>query len=164
VQRTLVYPVLMRAGGRMPVAVVAMALAFNLLNAFINARWISALGHYPAAWLVDPRFIVGAALFLLGYAVNLHSDRVLRRLRGPGQSGYRIPYGGLYRYVSCPNYLGEIVEWFGWALATWSPAGLAFAVYTTANLAPRAWQNHRWYRERFPDYPPERRALVPHLL
>jgi hypothetical protein len=66
--------------------------------------------------------------------------------------------------VSAPNYLGEIVEWSGWALATWSLAGLAFALYTTANLAPRALANHRWYRQQFPGYPPERRALLPHLL
>ncbi|HSM13639.1 MAG TPA: hypothetical protein VLA66_06195 [Thermoanaerobaculia bacterium] len=47
------------------------------------------------------------------------------------------------------------------ALATWSLPGLAFALWTVANLAPRARSHHRFYRERFPGYPPERRALVP---
>ena len=42
-------------------------------------------------------------------------------------------------------------------------AGLAFAVYTFANLAPRAIDHHTWYRQRFSDYPPERRALIPYL-
>jgi protein-S-isoprenylcysteine O-methyltransferase Ste14 len=65
--------------------------------------------------------------------------------------------------VTCPNYLGEIIEWLGFALATWSLAGLAFALYTAANLGPRALANHRWYRERFPDYPERRKALVPFL-
>ena len=74
------------------------------------------------------------------------------------------PFGGLYRWVSCPNYLGEILEWSGWALATWSWPGLAFAVFTFANLAPRALSTHRWYRETFADYPPERKALVPFVL
>jgi 3-oxo-5-alpha-steroid 4-dehydrogenase 1 len=72
-----------------------------------------------------------------------------------------VPHGGGYRFVSSPNYLGEILEWAGWAVAAWSPAGAAFAAYTIANLAPRAADHHRWYRERFPDYPPARRALVP---
>jgi protein-S-isoprenylcysteine O-methyltransferase Ste14 len=67
----------------------------------------------------------------------------------------------LFEWVSCPNYLGEIVAWAGWALATWSPAGLVFAVWTFANLAPRAWSHHRWYRSNFPEYPKERKALVP---
>jgi hypothetical protein len=36
-----------------------------------------------------------------------------------------------------------------------------FFLFTAANLVPRAAQNHRWYRETFPDYPRERRALIP---
>ena len=44
---------------------------------------------------------------------------------------------------------------------TWSLAGLAFALFTACNLAPRAIANHRWYRQQFPDYPPRRRILVP---
>jgi protein-S-isoprenylcysteine O-methyltransferase Ste14 len=163
-QRTFVYPFLMRGGGRIPIAIMGMAIAFNVLNGYINARWVAHLGRYPTDWLVDPRFLAGVTLFVGGLALNLNADRTLRRLRTPGESGYRIPYGGAYRWVSCPNYLGEILEWFGWALATWSAAGLAFALYTTANLAPRAVANHAWYRERFADYPADRRALVPYLL
>jgi protein-S-isoprenylcysteine O-methyltransferase Ste14 len=86
---------------------------------------------------------------------------VLRNLRGPGETGYKIPRGGAYNWVSCPNYLGEIVEWLGWALATWSFGGLAFAAYTAANLVPRALANHRWYQKRFPDYPVQRKAILP---
>jgi 3-oxo-5-alpha-steroid 4-dehydrogenase 1 len=103
-------------------------------------------------------------LFAGGLLLNATSDLVLRGLRRPGETGYRIPRGGAFDWVSCPNYLGEIVEWAGWALATWSLPGLAFAVYTTANLAPRAVSHHRWYQERFPDYPRQRSALVPFLL
>ena len=69
----------------------------------------------------------------------------------------------MYRWISCPNYFGEIIEWIGWAIATWSLAGLAFALWTAANLVPRAYSHHQWYRESFTDYPPERKALVPRL-
>ncbi|WP_432842149.1 DUF1295 domain-containing protein [Dactylosporangium sp. CA-092794] len=164
VQRAFVYPMLMRGGTRMPVSIMAMAFTFNLLNGYVNARWIGDLGDYPTGWLADPRFLAGTVLFLGGLAINLDADRRLRRLRGPGETGYRIPHGGAFRWVSSPNYFGEIVEWFGWALATWSLPGLAFALYTTANLAPRALANHRWYHENFSTYPPQRRALLPHLL
>jgi 3-oxo-5-alpha-steroid 4-dehydrogenase 1 len=162
--RALVYSWLMRPGRRMPVVLMLMAIGFNTLNAFINARWVSQIGDYPTNWLADPRFLVGLVLFVTGLAVNINSDRTLRLLRAPGETGYRIPNGGAYRWVSCPNYLGEIVEWTGWALATWSPAGLAFAAYTAANLAPRAIDNHRWYRETFADYPTQRRALIPYVV
>ena len=70
----------------------------------------------------------------------------------------------MYGFVSCPNYLGEVMIWTGWAIATWSLAGLSFAVFTAANLVPRALANHRWYRETFPDYPRTRRAVIPWLL
>jgi 3-oxo-5-alpha-steroid 4-dehydrogenase 1 len=162
--RAFVYPFRRRGGDKpMPAAVVAMGFAFNVANAYLNARFVSHFARYGDRWLVDPRFLVGAALFVFGFVVNQHSDRVLRRLRAPGEQGYKIPHGGLYRFVSAPNYFGEIVEWIGWALASWSPAGVAFAVWTAANLVPRAWSNHRWYRQRFADYPTGRRALVPFI-
>jgi protein-S-isoprenylcysteine O-methyltransferase Ste14 len=95
--------------------------------------------------------------------IHIQSDELLRNLRNTSGSGYKIPRGTLFKYVSCPNYLGEIIEWFGWALLTWSWAGLAFALFTVANLAPRALANHRWYQKQFPSYPPDRKALAPFL-
>lgn len=163
VYRTFVYPFLLRPGRRVPVLIALLAATFNALNAYLNARWIGALGDYPAGWLADPRFLAGVALFAGGLLLNAASDRTLRGLRRPGETGYRIPRGGAFEWVSCPNYLGEIIEWCGWALATWSLPGLAFAVYTTANLAPRARSHHGWYQAQFPDYPARRRALVPYL-
>jgi 3-oxo-5-alpha-steroid 4-dehydrogenase 1 len=162
--RTLIYPFRLRSTGkRMPVVIVLMAVAFNVLNCSINARWISELGAYPAGWLSDPRFVVGVVLFAFGMAVNFDADRRLFALRAPGETGYKIPRGGLYEWVTSPNYLGELIEWTGWALASWSLGGLAFAVYTFANLAPRAVAHHAWYRQEFPEYPKGRKALVPFL-
>jgi protein-S-isoprenylcysteine O-methyltransferase Ste14 len=163
--RTVIFPLRLRSRGKtMPLAIVGMGVVFNSLNAYINARWISHFGGYADSWLADPRFIAGVALFALGALINLSSDEILFRLRRPGETGYAIPRGGLYRWVSCPNYLGEIIEWIGWAVATWSLPGLAFAIYTAANVGPRALAHHRWYRRTFPDYPSERKALLPYLL
>jgi protein-S-isoprenylcysteine O-methyltransferase Ste14 len=119
---------------------------------------------YDSSWFLDPRFIAGTALFFTGLWIHIRSDNILRSLRPPGESGYKVPVGGLYRYVSAPNYFGEIVQWFGWALATWSPAGLAFAAFTVANLLPRGIAHHRWYKEYFPDYPEDRKAVIPLVL
>jgi protein-S-isoprenylcysteine O-methyltransferase Ste14 len=160
--RALVYPFRMRGGDRpMPIAICVSAFCFTAFNGYLNGRWVSAFGTYDDAWATDPRFAIGVALFAIGFAINQHSDALLFRLRGPGETNYRIPSGGLFRYVSCPNYLGEILEWCGWAVATWSVAGFAFALWTVANLAPRARAHHRWYRATFANYPASRRALVP---
>ena len=164
-QRTFVFPFLMRGTGkRMPLILAAVAFAYTGFNAWINLDHVSNVGHYPTAWLMDPRFLGGMALFLAGYVINLRSDHILRTLRKPGESGYKIPQGFLFKYVSSPNYLGEMMEWFGWALMTWSLPGLFFALYTIANLGPRALTNHRWYQDTFDDYPPERKALIPGIL
>lgn len=166
VYRSLVFPLVRRGKGRpMPLAVAAMACVFNVGNAYLNGRWLFALGpERGAAWLADPRFVAGVALVLVGFATHARADAILARLRAPGESGYRIPRGFLFEAVSCPNYLGELVEWTGWALAAWSLPGLSFAAWTAANLVPRALVHHRWYRETFPDYPRERRAILPGLL
>jgi protein-S-isoprenylcysteine O-methyltransferase Ste14 len=160
--RSFVFPLLMRPGGRMPVSILASGVLFNAINAYINGRWLFTLsGGTPIAWLADPRFLIGFVLFVAGLAIHVHADGVLRNLRRPGETGYRIPNGGLYRWVSCPNYLGETLEWTGWALATWSLPGAAFAIWTAANLVPRARSHHRWYCETFPEYPARRKAFLP---
>ena len=96
--------------------------------------------------------------------INIKSDDILFALRDDGSTGYKIPRGGLFEKVSCPNYLGEIIEWTGWAIATWSLAGATFAIWTVCNLAPRALAHHKWYKEEFEEYPEDRKALVPFLL
>jgi protein-S-isoprenylcysteine O-methyltransferase Ste14 len=166
VNRSFIFPFRMRGATKpMSVFILFGAFSFCSVNGYLNARWLTALGpHYGVEWLSDPRFLVGTAIFLVGFAINQHSDYVLFHLRKPGETGYKIPRGGLYRWISCPNYFGELVEWSGWAIATWSPAGLAFAVWSAANLVPRAISHHKWYRSQFADYPTERRALVPGVL
>ena len=157
VHRAFVYPWSLRdRGKRMPFSVAGMALLFNLVNGYLNGRWLFALsGGYSAAWLRDWRFLAGLALFAAGFVINRRADHTLRCMRRTGETGYAIPRGGLYRWISCPNYFGEIVEWAGWALATWSIAGLAFAVWTAANLAPRAWPTTAGI---MPDFPTIRRS------
>ena len=165
VHRAFIYPMTIRNGHKkMPIVVVLMGFGFNVGNAYANGHYLFTLsGGYPQSWLSDPRFLAGATLFLVGFIINRWADLALRALRKPGETGYRIPYGGLFRWVSCPNYLGEIIEWSGWALATWSLPGLAFAIWTFANLAPRARSHHAWYYTNFPEYPKERQALIPRI-
>ena len=164
VNRTLVFPLrLPRAARPMPLSIVLSAVFFNLVNGSLQGLWLGELAPAPTPIeLVSPRIAIGLGLFLAGAAINLQSDSILRRLRRES-SAYRVPTGGLFRWVSCPNYLGEIVEWSGFALVMGALPGVAFLAWTLANLVPRARDHDRWYRATFPDYPRERRALVPFL-
>jgi 3-oxo-5-alpha-steroid 4-dehydrogenase 1 len=155
VHRAFIFPFRMRGEGKgKPLLTVVMAIAFNTLNAISNGAAI-------VPQTLDLRVALGALLFFAGLAINLHADTVLLNLRKPGETGYAIPHGGLYKWVSCPNYLGELLEWTGFAIAAWTFPAFAFAVFTFANLFPRAIAHHRWYREKFPDYPKDRTAIIP---
>ena len=163
INRAFLTPFLTPSKKRMPVVIATMAFTFNLLNLSINASWISRFGYYDATWLADPRFILGVVIMLFGFVLNVRSDAILRRLRR-NNIDYVIPSEGPFRSIVSPNYAGEILEWIGWAILTWSLPGLAFAVFTIANLMPRALSHLAWYRSEFPDFPADRRALIPHLL
>jgi 3-oxo-5-alpha-steroid 4-dehydrogenase 1 len=164
--RAFVFPFLLPRGARpMPVAVLAAGGFFNLVNAYLNGYWLFFLAPAQSpTWLASPAFLSGGLLFLAGLLVHVFADRHLRRLRAASPDGYAVPRGPWFRLLSCPNYFGEIVEWSGFALATWSPSGLLFALWTAANLVPRAIHHHRWYRKQFPAYPASRRAVIPFLL
>jgi len=166
VHRAVLYPLRRNdKGKRFPVGGVVAGVLFNSINGVINGWAVVHAEHLMSTgWLTDGRFIVGAISFVIGWGINFQADSILIGLRGDGSTGYKIPYGGAFRWVSAANYFGEIVMWTGWAVMTWTAAGLSFAAFTTANLLPRALSHHRWYRKTFPAYPPERRAVFPWLL
>jgi 3-oxo-5-alpha-steroid 4-dehydrogenase 1 len=164
-QRAFIFPLLIRGDDKMPWSVIIFGMIFNTANAFMQGTWIFFLSPdslYTPEWLTTPQFVIGTAIFLTGFGINLHSDHVIRTLRRPGDTGFHVPRRGLFRFVTTANYFGEVVEWVGWAILTLSWAGLVFALWTAANLLPRAHTHHQWYIEQFGDeYPRDRKRLVP---
>jgi len=149
----------------MPLIIAVFAIIFNLMNGSLNGIFFGTISTgYGYEWFYDIRFIAGVIFFIAGASINVLSDNILLSLRRSSSNGYTIPEGGLFRWVSCPNFFGEILEWTGFAIMTWSPAALAFAVWTIVNLVPRALDHHRWYRRKFEDYPSERKAVIPKIL
>jgi len=164
--RVFIFPFRIKDNGkRMPLSVVAMALFFNIANGFFNGYWFGTLsdGRYPTEWLYDPRFIIGTVLFITGMLINIKSDNILLSLRKGGKKGYFIPRGFLFNHVSSPNLLGEVIEWAGWAMMGWALAPLSFAIWSFANLVPRAYDHHQWYLQYFDEYPKKRKAIFPKI-
>jgi 3-oxo-5-alpha-steroid 4-dehydrogenase 1 len=162
--RSFVFPFRLHTKGKkMPVMIVASAICFNLINVSALGYWLEHFAVYPGNYLSDPRFIGGIILFITGAVINGHADNRLIQLRKPGETDYKIPRGWLFEFTSCPNLLGELIEWSGFAILCWNLPAVSFLVWTAANLVPRALAHHRWYRRRFTDYPPERKALIPFL-
>ena len=151
-QRSLIFPFLMKGKSKIPVAIVAMGVTFNLVNVYMIGSWLFVFAPkemYTTEWLTDLRFIIGSLVFIFGMAVNIHSDYIIRHLRKPGDTAHYIPMGGMFKYVSSANYYGEITEWLGFAILTWSMPGALFCIWTFANLAPRAFSLYDKYAEEF---------------
>jgi 3-oxo-5-alpha-steroid 4-dehydrogenase 1 len=144
-----------------PFILVFMAFFFNCLNGFSNGYGVFSLLEYSNSWLFSWQFIVGFIMFVAGFSINKIADEKLRTLRSGNPGIYVVPQGWLFTYISSPHYLGEIIEWAGWAVMTWSLPGLAFFVFTFANLFPRAVSSHNWYKANFKDYPVKRKAVIP---
>ena len=167
-QRTCIFPMLLKGKSSMPLLIVLMGMLFNTVNALLIGLWIfyfSPAEMYDEHWLTDPRFIIGTVLFVTGMWVNIQSDAYIRSLRSNGDNKHYYPYRGLYRYITSANYFGELVEWLGFAVLTWSYAGCLFVFWTACNLVPRSHAIHKKYAESFPEelsrYNPKR--IIPFL-
>ena len=165
--RSFIFPLQMRGHSRMPLSIVLSGVLFNTLNALMQGGWlfyVSPLDHYPLSWLISLQFIVGTAIFLAGMFVNIQSDHIIRNLRKPGDTAHYLPQGGMFTYVTSANYFGEFMEWVGFAILTWSLAGAVFALWTFANLAPRAARIYDLYQQEFPgQLNPRTKRIIPFL-
>ncbi len=166
INRALIYPHRIKTQGKtMPVSIMFSSMLFYIVNGYIIGYYFGNLKSYPIEWLYDPRFIIGLALFVFGFFINVQSDNILINLRKPGETGYKIPKGGMYKYISCPNYFGEMVEWMGFAIMSWSIPGLVYAIWVALPLYAQGIIAHRWYVEKFGDeYPKNRKAIIPFLI
>jgi protein-S-isoprenylcysteine O-methyltransferase Ste14 len=164
-QRALIYPFrLCVRGEQMPVLVVMTSSTFYIMNGALIGVYFGNFGIYPWTWLSDPRFIIGWMFFACGFVLNCTSDSVLIELRRSNPPGkYVVPQGGMFNLVSCPHYLGECLEWLGFAILSWSLVGVVYALWVNLALLAQARSVHKWYKGKFDDYPDARRALIPFI-
>ena len=161
--RTILYPQKIRTKGkRMPLIIAASALFFNIINGLINGYYLSKTNYLEINYYI---LLLGLIIFFTGLTINIISDNKLISLRlSNKENKYIIPNGGLFNYISCPNFFGELVEWLGFAIITLNLGSLSFFIWTFINLVPRAISHHKWYKDNFKDYPKNRKAIIPKLL
>ena len=53
--------------------------------------------------------VIGTVMFVVGMVINIHSDHVLRNLRKPNETGYKIPTG---KYSFSCNSIGDPILYF----------------------------------------------------
>ena len=162
--RCFIYGYLMSPQSTTTLSVALSAIFFNLVNGYLQAAGLTIHDKSKASYFL-PRFWFGIFLWLLGYYSNIISDTILRSLRKPGEKVYKIPYGGMFKYVSTANYFTECVEWLGWAIACQNYSSWLFLFLAVANLLPRAISQHKWYLDNFKNYSSlNRKAFIPFIL
>ncbi|KDQ55225.1 hypothetical protein JAAARDRAFT_159790 [Jaapia argillacea MUCL 33604] len=171
-------------------AVIFNVINGSLMGTYLSSP--SAMSYLnfnqPRFWIGVVMWAVGLAGNILHDEVllNLRRKSKLKLKKDGGQQNgvkeekphYSIPHGYLYNFISYPNYFCEWVEWLGFALAasplptissgpaaffqTVSPPWV-FLIAEFCTMLPRAYKGHRWYHEKFPDYPKDRKIVVPFL-
>ena len=165
INRSFIFPFRLHTKGKMmPAIIMLSAIFFNLINGFSFGYYFTHFANYTNTWLTDPRFITGIILFFTGLIINWKADNILINLRKPSETNYKIPNGWLFNKVSCANLFGELIEWFGFAILCWNLPAFTFFTWTAANLIPRALAHHKWYKQKFDDYPLNRKAIIPYVL
>tara|TARA_Y100000996_G_scaffold348808_1_gene287446 strand:+ start:225 stop:983 length:759 start_codon:yes stop_codon:yes gene_type:complete len=164
--RSIIFPLRQKNAKDTAVIVVLSAILFNIVNGFINGYYLgsqSFVQNQYENYFTSYNFIFGLIIFLLGAYINIRSDEILFNIR-KNNNGYKIPQSFLYKYISCPNYFGEIIEWSGFAIMVWNFPSFIFVLWTIFNLVPRAVAHHKWYKTKFEDYPSNRKAIIPFIL
>ena len=177
INRSIIYPLRMNSNTqKVPLVVSFAGSLVTTLNGYLQCFYLVQIEKFstlsmPPSSLHDIQCFSGICIFFVGMSINIKSDAVLRNLRKKGkgdrqQQRYFIPQSAFFKYVSCPNLGGEIVEWLGFSVASgFSLPSVAFFVYTAGNLIPRAMSHHEWYQRKFDNYPKERKwAAIPFVV
>ncbi|OAX77314.1 hypothetical protein ACJ72_08390 [Emergomyces africanus] len=155
----------------MPAIFVIRNSAHYWVLAGLNvAYWVYAPTSNAAATTIESAnpllLYTGLALFIFGQLANLNAHIVLRNLRRPGTNERGIPSGFGFKWVTCPNYLFEIVAWVGIYLVSgfnWSV--MLFIVVASAPMIVWAKTKERTYRQEFGDkYKKKRFAVLPGIV
>lgn len=139
-----------------PFTTLAIASFYTLVAGFL-----SYLNRWPLP-APDGLFWLGLFLFIFGETANFVHHKILADLRG-ASSEYILPRGGWFDYVVCPHYLFEIVAWLGILLLSRHLFALIALLGMAGYLLARSRRTLTWYRQKFPNFPSNRKAILPFL-
>ncbi|KAJ5489703.1 enoyl reductase [Penicillium diatomitis] len=104
---------------------------------------------------------IGTSLFVFSEIANFNAHLILRDLRRPGTTERGIPSGFGFNWVTCPNYMFEILAWIGVYLVSqlsWSV--LIFTLVGGVQMWSWAWKKEIRYRKDFGDKYKKKRTVL----
>ncbi|KAG8531201.1 uncharacterized protein KY384_004559 [Bacidia gigantensis] len=133
-----------------------------LLSGVNMAFWIYRQSFYGKSGPSPIVTSLGLALFVLGELGNLSTHLTLRGLRSSGGKERGIPQGLGFDWVTCPNYMFEVVAWLGVALVSLNWSTVLFAIVATGQMGVWAKKKEARYRKEFGGtYKRKRYAILP---
>ena len=147
--RTLIFPFIIQNSKNSPLDITLMAFTFCFFNAIIQNRSIFYFSEYENNYIFKTQYLFGIFIFFLGMLINIFHDYLMVFKRKKNKGKYILPRGYLWNLIICPNYFGEIIEWFGFSILSGNFSGIVFFISTIANLFPRAIKYHNWYKIKF---------------
>ncbi|XP_060078515.1 polyprenol reductase-like [Ylistrum balloti] len=135
--------------------------------ALSEAGTISLDDFYSLSWLHWYAVILFLYASFKQFSVNKKMAKLRQDKNGNvTNTKHHIPHGDLFEYVSCPHFLMEIILYFAISTLVGWEHEVCFCLwlFVLTNQLIEGYLVHKWYKETFPKYPPERKAVVPYLL
>jgi len=112
----------------------------------------------PVAWVL-------CLVFLAAWYYELDAHKIFANLKIKNSNSHSIPSGSLFKYVSCPHYLCEVIIYtcFMFILGLSHQTGVLVWFWVLTNQMIAATMSHNWYRMKFKEYPAERKAIIPFI-
>jgi very-long-chain enoyl-CoA reductase len=142
------------SGSMQPLTFGVIVVTYALI-----AGMISALNAQAAPGF-DALFVLGLVFFVIGEIGNFYHHKLLADLRKDGD-GYHIPRGGWFEKATCPHYFFELLAWLGIVLLSRYLFTLLAFIAMLGYLSGRSIKTRQWYQKRFPEYPAERKNMIP---
>jgi 3-oxo-5-alpha-steroid 4-dehydrogenase 1 len=104
--RVFLFPFRLKTKGKkMPLVIALSAVIFNIINGFVNGYYIGFIDG-SSGNVLHVFAIIGAILFVTGFAINNMADSKLIKLR-KANNGYQIPRGWLLSILVVPTTLAR---------------------------------------------------------
>jgi len=144
----------------MPISGMVRNCTYYGLAGFVVSYFINHPA-YTNPNLMPYQDVVFLALGMAMQGVNLGCHLHLASLRKEGDTGYRMPTWGPFRFIACPNYTAEIIGWICFSIATQTLPSVAFTLLGMYQMGQWAVQKYKRLRQQFKEAYPARYKMLP---
>jgi steroid 5-alpha reductase family enzyme len=91
----------------------------------LQGMWVSlctacALTGISKGIVINSIFFIGISIFFIGFIIEVIADNQKSKFRSIPSNKDKFITTGLWKYSRHPNYLGEIILWFGISIISFS--------------------------------------------